>query len=246
MIRSEVHNIDCMEFMRGLPDKSFKLAIADPPYGINAPNMRMGQNGGYESTATRCKKGRLNSGGGKLKNRLLNQSDCSWDRTPPSKEFFDELSRVSENQIIWGGNYFQLPPTRGIVCWDKEQPWENFSQIELAWTSFDMPAKIIRMGSRGGNVSRMRTDKKIHPTQKPVALYAWLLHHYAKSGGVIFDPMMGSQSSRIAAYKMGFDYVGCELNGDYFRSGCRRFDRECLGETAIQDGQIVKQTSLFE
>ncbi len=180
---SEVFNIDCMEYMRTLPDKYFSLAIADPPYGINAPNMKMGESKGYVSTAAKCKKGRLNSGGGKLKNRVLNQSDCSWDCEPPKQEFFDELFRVSENVIIWGGNYFHLPPTRCIVCWDKEQPWENFSQIELAWTSFDMPAKIFRMGSRGGSVSKMRSYEKIHPTQKPVELYAYLLSKFATMGG---------------------------------------------------------------
>ena len=243
---SEVFNTDCLEYMRTLPDKAFQLAIADPPYGINAPNMKMGENKGYVSTATKCKKGRLNSGGGKLKNRVLNQSDCSWDCEPPKQEFFDELFRVSENVIIWGGNYFHLPPSRCIVCWDKEQPWENFSQIELAWTSFDMPAKMFRKGSRGGSVPDMRTVEKIHPTQKPVDLYAYLLRVFAKPGDRIFDPMMGSQSSRIAAYKMGFDYVGCELDKEYFDKGCERFNRECKGEIVTKDGNIVKQMSLFD
>lgn len=241
---NEVFNIDCMEYMRTLPDKHFQLAIADPPYGINAPNMRMGENNGYESTASRCKKGRLNSGGGKLKNRALNTLSCEWDFNPPGPEFFDELSRVSVNMIIWGGNYFQLPPTRCIVCWDKEQPWTNFSQIELAWTSFDMPAKLFRLGSRGGAIGKMRAEPKIHPTQKPVELYTYLLRTFCKEGDNIFDPMMGSQSSRIAAYKMGFDYVGCELDKDYFAKGCERFDRECKGIIRT-DGIIIKQETLF-
>lgn len=245
-MRSEVYNIDCMEYLRTLPDKTFQLAIADPPYGINAPNMKMGENKGYVSTATKCKKGRLNSGGGKLKNRVLNQSDCSWDCEPPKQEFFDELFRVCENVIIWGGNYFQLPPTRCIVCWDKEQPWENFSQVELAWTSFDMPAKMFRKGSRGGSVPAMRTVEKIHPTQKPVELYAYLLRVFAKPGDSIFDPMMGSQSSRIAAYMMGFDYVGCELDADYFTKGCERFNRECKGIYVSPNGRRYRQLSLFE
>lgn len=242
---SEIFNCNCIEYMRNLPDRFFDLAIADPPYGINAPNMKMGENNGYESTATRCKKGRLNSGGGKLKDRFLNQSDCSWDFTPPKQEFFDELRRVSEHQIIWGGNYFPLPPTRCIVCWDKEQPWENFSQIELAWTSFDMPAKLFRKGSRGGSVPNMKSDIKIHPTQKPVDLYAYLIQTFAKQGNRIFDPMMGSQSSRIAAYMMGFDYWGCELNKDYYQKGCERFDKICLSETRLNDGRTVKQLDIF-
>ena len=243
---SNVFNIDCMEYMRTLPDKAFALAIADPPYGINAPNMKMGEHDGYESTATRCKKGRLNSGAGKLRNRALNTMSCDWDFKPPSQDFFDELDCISENRIIWGGNYFNLPPSRCIVCWDKEQPWENFSQIELAWTSFDMPAKLYRQGSRGGSVPEMRTKIKIHPTQKPVSLYSYLLKIFAKPGDRIFDPMMGSQSSRIAAYKMGFDYVGCELDKEYFDKGCERFNRECKGEFMLKDGRIIKQLTLFE
>ena len=182
MPKSEVFNIDCMEYMRTLPDKCFQLAIADPPYGINAPNMKMGEHGGYESTATKCKKGRLNSGAGKLKSRALNTMSCDWDFKPPSQEFFDELERISVNRIIWGGNYFPLPPSRCIVCWDKEQPWENFSQVELAWTSFDMPAKLYRQGSRGGSIHEMRSVVKIHPTQKPIELYAYLLRVFGKQG----------------------------------------------------------------
>lgn len=135
---SEVHNMDCMEYMRNIPDKFFELAVVDPPYGINAPNMSMGSNmnrrhGGYngESTAQRLKRKRFNQGAGKLKNRALNTMQCDWDCHPPSKEYFEELFRVSRNQVIWGGNYFSLPPTRGILCWDKMQPWKNFSQLSL-------------------------------------------------------------------------------------------------------------------
>ena len=155
-----------------------------------------------------------------------------------SQDFFDELRRVCENVIIWGGNYFDLPPSRCIICWDKVQPWENFSQIELAWTSFEKPAKLFRFDNR--------TTDKIHPTQKPVDLYAWCLKTFAKPGDRIFDPMMGSQSSRIAAYKMGFDYVGCELDKEYFDKGCERFNRECKGEITTKDGSVIKQMSLFD
>lgn len=153
-----------------------------------------------------------------------------------------EYARTSSSG---GGNYFPLPPTRCIVCWDKEQPWENFSQVELAWTSFDMPAKMFRKGSRGGSVPDMRTVEKIHPTQKPVELYAYLLRVFAKPGDRIFDPMMGSMSSRIAAYKMGFDYVGCELDKEYFDKGCERFDEECLGVKHLKNGRTLVQLSLF-
>ena len=200
MPKSEIYNTDCMEFMRGLPDNAFDIAIADPPYNLKKTSVR---------------------GSGKLKNRVLNTSDMSWDFTPPN-EFFEELRRVSKHQIIWGGNYFDLPPCRCFVSWDKMQPWENFSQAEFAWTSFDKPAKVFRHTSRVKN--------KWHPTQKPVELYAYLLKTFAKEGDRIFDPMFGSGSSRIAAYKMGFDYVGCEISVEYFRKHEEWFSSECLSQ----------------
>ena len=170
--------MDCLDYMRTMPDKFFDLAVVDPPYGINAPAMNMGSANGNISTAAKMRKGRLNGGAGKLKNRALNTMSCDWDFAPPTEEYFQELFRVSKNQIIWGGNYFPLPPTRGIICWDKMQPWENFSQVELAWTSFDCPAKMVRISTTGGN----NREEKIHPTQKPVALYQWIFKKFA--GGV--------------------------------------------------------------
>ena len=220
---NEAYNNDCLFFMRQCKDKIFDLAIVDPPYGINAPKMNMGGYGKYESTAVKCRKGRLNQGAGKLKDRALNTMDCSWDQNPPTMEYFKELFRVSKNQLIFGGNYFDLPPTRCFVCWDKAQPWTNFSQVEYIWTSFDYPAKIIRISSRGGN----NKEQKIHPTQKPVKLYEFLLKTFAKPGDYIFDSHMGSGSSRIAAYNLGFDYCGCEINSDYFDAACERFKTQC-------------------
>ena len=167
-----------MEYMATIPDKFFDLAVVDPPYGINAPAMDMGSAKGNVSTATKLRKGRLNGGAGKLKNRVLNTMSCDWDFNPPGEDYFRELFRVSKNQIIWGGNYFPLPPTRGIICWDKMQPWENFSQVELAWTSFDCPAKLVRISTTGGN----NREEKIHPTQKPVALYQWIFKKFAGGG----------------------------------------------------------------
>lgn len=146
--------------------------------------------------------------------------NCNWDSMPPTKEYFDELFRVSKHQIIWGGNYFDLPPCRCFVVWNKDQPWENFSQAEFAWTSFDMPAKVFTFSNRGGT----NEEKKIHPTQKPVQLYDYLLERFAKPGMKILDTHMGSQSSRIATYKFGHDYYGAELDDDYFRTGCYRFE----------------------
>lgn len=221
MPESVVYNCDCMEYMKTLPDKAFDLAVVDPPYGIGADNFKNGSGASKDKgkeygTAARLKKNRLNSGAGKLKNRTLNQSDCSWDAEPPTDEYFQELFRVSKNQVIWGGNYFSLPPTRCVAVWDKKQPWENFSQVEIAWTSFDKPASLFSM--------RNTYCGKIHPTQKPVELYKWILSRYAKSGDKILDTHLGSGSSRIAAYDLGFDFVGCEIDDVYFGLQEKRFE----------------------
>lgn len=217
-----IYNADCMEIMKSIPDHFYDIAIVDPPYGINAPKMSMGRIGDRDSTAHRLRKGRLNSGAGKLKNRALNTLSCEWDSEKPDQEYFDELFRVSKNQIIWGGNYFSLPPTRGIVCWDKCQPWENFSQVELAWTSFDCPAKIVRISNTGG----ANHEKKIHPTQKPIALYEWLLARFAKEGDRIIDTHGGSMSSMIACYKGGYEATCIELDKDYYKAARARLELE--------------------
>ncbi len=217
-----------MKVMWGMADKQFDLAIVDPPYGIGATNMNMGthttrKGDGYPgvSTATKLRKNRLNSGGEKLKNRVLNTSNCEWDTKPPGPEFFKELFRVSKNQIIWGGNYFDLPPTRGMICWDKLQPWENFSQFELAWTSFDRPAAMFKYSNTGG----ANKETKIHPTQKPVALYQWLLTNYAKPGWKILDTHGGSFSHAIACHDLGFDLTIIEIDPEYFADGKKRLER---------------------
>jgi site-specific DNA-methyltransferase (adenine-specific) len=197
--KSQVYLMDCMEFMKGLPDKHFSLAIVDPPYGMPK-----------DSTHRR----------GKLKNRILNNGKVEeWD-IAPKQDYFDEIFRVSKNQIIWGGNYFNLPGSRGFVIWDKEQPFENFSAAEFAWMSFQVVSKIFRLPA-----TRTGDETKIHPTQKPVKLYEWLLHNYAKQGDTILDTHMGSQSSRIAAYKNGYDFTGCEIDKDYFDAGNKRFEQ---------------------
>jgi site-specific DNA-methyltransferase (adenine-specific) len=234
-----------MEFMRELPDQFFDLCIWDPPYGIDAAKMGMGGTASNRRTARRLykehterKKASFSAGAGKLKDRLLNQSSLDWDSKIPDDAVFDEIFRVSKNQIIWGGNYYDLPPCRCFVAWDKVQPWENFSQVELAWTSFDMPSKLFRFDNRSWT--------KHHPTGKPVKLYSYLLKTFAKSGDRILDPMTGGGTSRVAAYKMGFDYWGCEINKDYFDKAQDFFSRECLGEVRTKDGKIIKQLNLFE
>jgi site-specific DNA-methyltransferase (adenine-specific) len=237
---SKVLNVDCMLYMHTIPDKFFDLACVDPPYGINADLMNMGSKTGYPSTAKKVRS--RYRGAGKLKNRFCNlHSDEfeSWD-VAPTQEYFKELFRISKNQIIWGGNYFNLPPCRCFVSWDKLQPWENFSQAEFAWTSFDKPSKVIRMSSRGG----ANDKEKIHPTQKPISLYAYLLKTFAKEGDRIFDSHLGSGSSRIAAYGMGFDFYACEINKNYFDAQEKRFRRECFGEIKTKQGTFI-QGELF-
>lgn len=223
---SEVYNMDCMEYMKNIPDKFFDLAVVDPPYGINAANM----------ANTKSARNRLQQGAEKLKNRVLQTLKKDWDFYPPEDNYFKELFRVSKEAIIWGGNYFNLPPTRCVICWDKMQPWPNFSQVEIAWTSFDSPAKIFKYDNR--------TADKIHPTQKPIALYAWILKNYAKSGNKILDTHLGSGSNRIAAYKLGFDFYATEIDKDYFEAQEERFRCECFGEIKTEKGTLV-QTSLF-
>jgi len=230
--KATLYNMDCMELMATCADKTFDLAIVDPPYGINAPNMSMGQNlnrdDGWKrepSTAVKLK-GRLNSGGGKLKNRLLNTSEIGWDNEVPPAEYFSELRRVSKHQVIWGGNYFDLGPTRCIVCWDKCQPWENFSQWEMAWTSFDKPAILLRHSNTGG----ANKDKKIHPTQKPVMVYKELLQRLAQLGFRILDTHLGSGSIAVATNDLGYELTACEINPNYFSDTVDRVRMESRQE----------------
>ena len=233
-----------MKFMADQPDGYYPLAIVDPPYGIGASNYSNGSSPnrndgkGYPSTSTavKSKKNRLNQGSGKLKNRMLNKSNCEWDTLPPTEEYFKEIFRVSKNQIIWGGNYFNLPPTRGIICWDKQQPWENFSQFELAWTSFDKPAKMFRHSNTGGN----NNVTKIHPTEKPIVLYKWLLEKYAKPGDKILDTHGGSFSHAIACYDLGFDLDICEKDPDYYKDATDRLNNHILKCEEIKEFGFAK------
>lgn len=213
-----------MEFMQELPDKFFDLAICDPPYGLDSKL----RNGG-------------NTGVVKFKH-----FDSSWDNKPPSGEYFKELKRVSENQIIWGANYFweHLSSTRGIIIWDKlKENNRNFSHFEFAWTSFDKMAMKFSFGGNSGFALKAEDKNRIHATQKPVSLYRWLLENYASKGDKIFDTHLGSGSSRIAAYKLGFDFWGCEIDAEYFEKSEKRF-RESIS-MPLFDGIDQSQTSLF-
>lgn len=206
----ELLNIDCMEYMKNVPDKHFDLAIVDPPYGIENEISK----GGGSHTKSKVTFHQMYSENGK-----------TWDVEPPD-EYFKELFRISKNQVIWGGNYFKaLPPCRGFICWDKVRYVPNFSMVEFAWTSFDKPAKIFKFCNNAGFVLTER-NKKIHPTQKPVELYKYIFENYTKPGDKIIDTHLGSGSSAIVAELMGFDFVGCEIDKQYFDNLKVRFDKE--------------------
>jgi site-specific DNA-methyltransferase (adenine-specific) len=193
--KSEVFNMDCIEGMKQYPDNYFELAIVDPPYGIDAGKMTMGS-------------GKHNFEKGK-----------NWDNKIPDIEYFNELFRISNNQIIWGGNYFNLPNNNNWIIWDKLNPNLSFSEAELTWCSLNKNVRIFK------RLSTMPDDDgpKRHPTQKPIRLYKWILNKYAKEGDKILDTHLGSGSSRIAAYDLGFEFTGFELDEDYFKASEKRF-----------------------
>ncbi len=206
----ELLHCDCMEYMAGLPDKAFDLAIVDPPYGITEKSYRK-----VPSKKAAAKK----------KDYNMNL----WVFGKPKKEYWNELKRVSKNQIVWGGNYFTdfLPPSRNWVVWDKCTQDSLFADVELAWTSWQNSAKIFKYRWNGMLQEDMKDKEiRVHPTQKPIALYKWLLHNYAKGGNKILDTHLGSGSSAIAAHRMGFDFVGCELDKDYYDAACKRFKEQ--------------------
>jgi site-specific DNA-methyltransferase (adenine-specific) len=191
----DLRNCDNMELMAEYPDNYFDLAIVDPPYGIDINSS--GRLGGY---------------GGKGK---------KWDSDIPNSDYFEELFRVSKNQIIWGSNYFKMEPTRCFLIWDKQQPESvSFASCELAWTSFDQSAKTFYKRPQNADLQR------IHPTQKPKDLYKWLIQNYAKEGDKILDTHLGSGSIAIACHEMGFDLVGCELDEDYYQAMMERIELE--------------------
>ena len=192
----KITNEDNMELMSRYEDNYFDLAIVDPPYGI----------------------GDKFKGGNSGKMNFNEVVEKGWDNETPSKEYFNELKRVSKNQIIWGGNYFldNLGNTRCFICWDKKIS-EDFTlaMAELAWTSFDKLAKIFRM-------SVPKTGGKIHPTQKPIRLYEWLLMNYAKEGDKILDTHLGSGSIALACHNLNFDLTACELDTEYYNAAMKR------------------------
>jgi site-specific DNA-methyltransferase (adenine-specific) len=188
-------NVDCMQLMKEMPDGFIDLAIVDPPYGINVNQMNMGSR------------------------QTVRPTDKIWDASPPTADYFAELFRVSKNQIIWGGNYFDLPPTRCFITWDKGEMMygRSFAECELAWTSFDKSARMFK-------INPTQLDR-IHPTQKPIKLYEKLLMLFAKAGDLILDTHVGSGSSLVACIEGGFNYYGAEIDKDYYDAACKRIAR---------------------
>nr|DAG64906.1 MAG TPA: adenine specific DNA methyltransferase [Caudoviricetes sp.] len=254
-------NCDCMEYMRTVPDKYFDLACVDPPYGdasqsVNAERAdprgaeipqregeirRTRQLGrqvrSWQRFGERFSKydlGAMSRTGGTWAAKyqtggIFDEDIRTWDKAPP-KEYFDELFRISKNQIIWGGNYFDLPPTRCFIILRKKQvPTEGFSMspVEYAWTSFFRNAEMYEAYTNGGS----GREDRFHPTQKPIELYEWTFRKFANAGDRIIDTHLGSGSSRIAAYRLGLEFVGCELYKPYSDKSCERFERETAQST---------------
>jgi len=213
---SEVYLEDCVKALKRFNDKHFDLAIVDPPYGIGADKAQ------NNAALSRIKAdGKSKAGRGW---KLYHETD--WDNETPTAEYWDELFRVSKNQIVWGGNYFTeyLPPSMGWILWDKGQRDFSLADGELAWTSFNKALRIFEM-SRGKALAKNNEQGgRFHPTQKPEMLYDWILKNYAKEGDLILDTHLGSGSSRIAAYKAGFNFVGFEIDQEYYEKQEKRFN----------------------
>ena len=210
-----LYEADCMDILPSFRDNEFDLAIIDPEYGINIAN-RTGSIG--------QKKGQ---------GKITKYSKKDWDLNPPSKEYFDELFRVSKNQVIFGANYFTsyLPPSKGWIVWDKRQPeGVTFAMAELAFTSIDKSVKMFScsralIGNKISNNERLaRAHAKIHPTQKPPELYKWILSNYAKPGMKILDTHFGSLSIGIACHDLGFELTAIEKDSEYYENAKKRLE----------------------
>lgn len=209
---SETFNIDNIIYMKDIPDKFFDLVMADPPYGIDVDNRKdHGKKRSVKSAAA-----------------YKDYDNKGWDKDYPDLVYFNELFRISKNQIIWGVNYYPYQfLVGGRIFWDKDTA-KGFTSGdgELAYCSMTDTIRKFKYTWNGMIQQDMKNKEvRCHPTQKPIALYKWLIKNYAKEGDKIFDPNLGSQSSRIAAYDMGFDFWGCEIDADYFREGNERFEK---------------------
>lgn len=222
---SIVECCDCMDFMSKYPDKFFELAVVDPPYGIGED----GRNNHTRGCFAKSKDYRINA---------------RYDNDTPTADYFDELNRVSVNQIIWGGNFFidYLQSTPCMIVWDKLNGETDFADCEIAYTSFDTAVRKFSFRWQGMLQGNMKAkQERIHPNEKPFQLYSWLLKNYAKPGDKILDTHLGSGSSRIAAYKLGFDFYGCEIDPDYYEQAEKRF-KKAIAEPLFDIPQPHQQT----
>lgn len=202
---NRLYNEDCMEAMKLIPDKFFQLAITDPPYGIGIDGQKLNINKNP-------------------KHSRKEHAKKNWDKQIPGAEYFRELERISVNQIIWGGNYFVehlQQGHKGWIVWDKGQRGLTMSDCELAYTSFDKPTRVVTI-----NRAELQRDGTFHPTQKPVKLYEWVLQNYAQPGDRIIDTHAGSGSSLVACHRMRFDFLGFEIEKDYFLKADERIKEE--------------------
>lgn len=203
----KLYNQDCLEAMKQMPDKAFDLAIVDPPYGDSVVS------GGYMNNAA--------TGVAKVKQ----YNKAVWKQQAPTQEYFKEINRVSKNQVIWGANHYgMMQPSSCWIVWDKQNTG-YYADCELAWTSFKTAVRKFTFMWNGMLQGNMKDkEHRIHPTQKPVALYRWIITNYAKEGNKILDTHLGSGSIAIACYDMGFDLTGYEIDKDYYDAAVKRLD----------------------
>ena len=237
---SEVKLMDCMDYMRGFPDKFFELAVVDFPYGIKQDGRKNHTRGKGTGFAGSKSKGVVSA--------KDYRNNAKYDSSAPDVQYFNEVIRVSKNQIFWGANHFinRMPYNSSAwIVWDKMNGESDFADCELAWTSFNCAVRKFQFKWNGMLQGDMKNkEERIHPNQKPVALYVWILNEYAKPGDKILDPMTGSQNSRIAAYKLGFNYWGCENDPQHYQNGCARFEKS-IAMPLFDSIEMPEQLKMF-
>ena len=209
---------DCLEVMKGGPDNCVDLVLTDPPYGIDVMNWKR-------------QKSRIGYG---LSDKIRNYGDVEWDKEPPPKECFTEMARCSPNQIIFGGNYFDLPPSSCWIVWDKDNGANDFADAELAWTSFKTAVRIIKWRWNGMLQEPGQKDHRQHPTQKPLGVMKWILERYSKPEQTILDPFCGSGTTCVAAKMLGRNYIGIDISEEYCKIARERLE-------AVDTGVPVKE-----
>lgn len=227
-----IYNCDCLELLKQTPDNYYDLSLVDPPYGINEAS-------GQEESRNKSK-GRAQT--------KVKYNKKSWDKNPPSKEYFKELKRVSKNQIIWGANHFieniPNPNSSCWIVWDKDNTGD-FADCELAYASFETAVRKFKFRWNGMLQEDMANKEiRIHPTQKPVALYKWLLSKYAKPNDKILDTHLGSMSIAISCHDMGFELTGCELDKDYYEQGIARVKKHCSQLSLFEPQELIQNNNM--